>query len=91
MKFFGNFVATEDNKADLFRLQVRLSISGTTNSLVVRISQKVCTFSVIVNLWMTVIWFAYFWCMFLVQGNEMGAFNKSCQIFCVKPSLVSEF
>ncbi|PWA63478.1 ubiquitin specific protease domain protein [Artemisia annua] len=36
----GNFVAVEDNKADLFPLQVSLSISGTTTSLIARISQK---------------------------------------------------
>lgn len=41
MKSVGNFVAVEDNKADLFPLQISLSISGTTNSLVVKISQKV--------------------------------------------------
>ncbi|KAL7596268.1 hypothetical protein Lser_V15G28628 [Lactuca serriola] len=40
MKSVGNFVAVEDNKADLFPLQISLSISGTTNSLVVKISQK---------------------------------------------------
>ncbi|KAI3523118.1 hypothetical protein L1887_01175 [Cichorium endivia] len=57
MKNVGNFVAMEDNKADLFSLQIGLSISGTTNSLVVKINQK---------------------------GNEIGAFNKSCQIFNVK-------
>ena len=50
MKYVGNFVATEDNKADFFSLQVRLSISAITNSLVVRISQKVMPIlSVIVN------------------------------------------
>ncbi|XP_071710361.1 ubiquitin carboxyl-terminal hydrolase 8-like [Rutidosis leptorrhynchoides] len=59
MKNVGHFVSTEDNKVDLFTLQVKLSISGT-NSLIVRISQK---------------------------GNEMGAFNKSCQIFCVVSTL----
>ncbi|KVH90549.1 Peptidase C19, ubiquitin carboxyl-terminal hydrolase 2, partial [Cynara cardunculus var. scolymus] len=62
MKYVGNSVAIEDNKADFFSLQVRLSISATTNSLVVRISQK---------------------------GNEIGAFNKSCQIFCVKSGLLN--
>ncbi|GKA10330.1 hypothetical protein Tco_0689763 [Tanacetum coccineum] len=36
----GNFVAAEDNKADLFPLQVCLSISRATTSLIVRISQK---------------------------------------------------
>nr|GEW19023.1 ubiquitin specific protease domain protein [Tanacetum cinerariifolium] len=36
----GNFVAAEDNKADLFPLQVSLSLSGATTSLIVRISQK---------------------------------------------------
>ncbi|KAJ9554852.1 hypothetical protein OSB04_009466 [Centaurea solstitialis] len=62
MKYAGNFVAIEDNKADFFSLQVRLSISAATNSLVVRISQK---------------------------GNEIGAFNKSCQIFCLKSGLLN--
>ncbi|XP_071700159.1 ubiquitin carboxyl-terminal hydrolase 8-like [Rutidosis leptorrhynchoides] len=61
MKNVANFVATEDNYPDLFTLQVSLSISGATDSLVVRISQK---------------------------GNEMGAYNKSCQIFCVASSLL---
>ncbi|KAK9072723.1 hypothetical protein SSX86_009158 [Deinandra increscens subsp. villosa] len=54
LKKFQNLAAIEDNKADLFFLQVRLSISGTRNSLVVRICEK---------------------------DNEVGAFNKSCQIF----------
>ncbi|KAI3822679.1 hypothetical protein L1987_10274 [Smallanthus sonchifolius] len=40
MKYAENLVAIEDNKADLFFLQVRLSISRTTNSLVVKINQK---------------------------------------------------
>ncbi|KAI3688025.1 hypothetical protein L1987_81731 [Smallanthus sonchifolius] len=61
MKNVENFVAIEDNKADLFFLQVRLSISGTTNSLVVKIKQK---------------------------DNEVGAFNKSCQIFSINSGLL---
>ncbi|KAI3823380.1 hypothetical protein L1987_04815 [Smallanthus sonchifolius] len=56
-----NLVPIEGTKTDLFYLQVRLSISGTKNSLVVRISEK---------------------------DNEVGAFNKSCQIFSVNTGLL---
>ncbi|GKA67745.1 hypothetical protein Tco_0767662 [Tanacetum coccineum] len=41
----GSFVVTEDNKADLFPLQISLSIFGATTSLIVRISQKVHGYS----------------------------------------------
>ncbi|KAF5819518.1 putative ubiquitinyl hydrolase 1 [Helianthus annuus] len=40
LKNVQNIVSIEDNKADLFFLQVRLSISPTNDSLVVRISEK---------------------------------------------------
>ncbi|MFS8004635.1 putative ubiquitinyl hydrolase 1 [Helianthus anomalus] len=40
MKNAENVVAIEDNKVDLFFIQVRLSFSATTNSLVVKINEK---------------------------------------------------
>ncbi|KAL8227133.1 hypothetical protein R6Q57_016965 [Mikania cordata] len=61
LKKVQNLAVIEDNKTDLFFLQVRLSISGTRNSLIVRICEK---------------------------DNEVGAFNKSCQIFTVNTGLL---